>query len=535
MKKHRLLYIPIGILFLLSFVDCAKRGTPTGGKLDSIPPVIVKSSPENYSTNFTGTEFRIYFNEYVKFQDLNTELLISPPMKYAPNITPLSTGKYIKVKILDTLRENTTYAFNFGKSIIDNNEGNEFDYFKYVFSTGEYIDSLKVTGTIRDIQLVNPEPPISIMLYEVNETFNDSLIFTEKPMYVAATKDSTNTFELSNLKAGEYLMVALKESSRDFTFQPKSDKIAFSKQHISIPTDSSFTLTLFKEATEYKIARPKHETKNHVLFGYEGKKDSLQIELLTKVPDDFDYRIYQDTKTDSLHYWFRPELEIDTLQFLAKHMGQTDTLTLKLRNLFRDSLNLSMYSDRTLRLKDTLKINANTPLISIDVEKISLLDKDSITVPIRVNVDPKYNLAEVIFDKAESQSYTLNALPGAFTDFYEATNDTLQFRTSTKAISDYGSLAINLSNPKSYPIIIELMDENYEVIERSYLTEDKTTLFESLTPAKYYVRITYDENKNGIWDTGSFLLGLQPEPIIYYPSLIEVRGNWDLVETFILD
>ena len=125
--KHRLLYIPIAFLFMLSFVDCAKKGTPSGGPRDTIPPVIVRSSPENYSTNFTGDEIEIRFDEYIKLKDLTKELIISPPMKYTPIITPLSTSKTLKIKLIDTLKPNTTYSFNFGKSIVDNNEGNQFE------------------------------------------------------------------------------------------------------------------------------------------------------------------------------------------------------------------------------------------------------------------------------------------------------------------------------------------------------------------------------------------------------------------------
>src|SRR5690606_23040147 len=118
----------------LSFVDCAKKGTPTGGERDTIPPTIVRSNPENYSINFTGDEIEIRFDEYIKLKDIGNELIISPPMEYTPIITPLSTSKTLKIKILDTLKPNTTYSFNFGNSIVDNNEENKYEYFKYVFS-----------------------------------------------------------------------------------------------------------------------------------------------------------------------------------------------------------------------------------------------------------------------------------------------------------------------------------------------------------------------------------------------------------------
>ncbi|MDX1784370.1 MAG: Ig-like domain-containing protein, partial [Aequorivita vladivostokensis] len=253
--KHRLLYIPIAFLMILSFVDCAKKGSPSGGPRDTIPPVIVRSSPENYTTNFTGDEIEIRFDEYIKLKDVNKELIISPPMKYAPIITPLSTSKTLKIKILDTLKPNTTYSFNFGNSIVDNNEENKFNYYKYIFSTGSYIDSLKLSGRVRDAEFIAPEIPTTVMLYEVNETFTDSIIYSEKPTYITVTKDSTGVFELTNLKEGKYLLLALKEKNNDYIFQPQNDKIGFERELITLPTDSTYTLTLFKETPEYKFGR----------------------------------------------------------------------------------------------------------------------------------------------------------------------------------------------------------------------------------------------------------------------------------------
>ena len=130
---RRIFYFAILFFVILTFVNCAKRGNPSGGSKDSIPPIIIKYKPENYSINFTDDEIKIYFNEYIKLIDINKELIISPPLKYQPEISPLSTGKFIKIKIKDTLKKSTTYSFNFGKSIVDYTEGNVLKYFKYSF------------------------------------------------------------------------------------------------------------------------------------------------------------------------------------------------------------------------------------------------------------------------------------------------------------------------------------------------------------------------------------------------------------------
>lgn len=517
---------------MLSFVDCAKRGRPTGGKKDSIPPIIIKSSPENYSTHFDGDEIRIYFDEYIKFKNLNSQLIISPPLKYAPTITPLSTSKYIKIKILDTLRDNTTYSINFGKSIEDNNEGNSFEYFKYVFSTGDYIDSLKLKGTVKDSKKIKLETPVSVMLYEVNEAYHDSILLTEKPMYITTVKDSTDTFELTNIKEGNYRLIALKEDGSDYIFQPEKDKVAFINEFITIPTDSTYQLTLFKEAPEYSISRPKHVTKNHIEFGYEGNADSLKLTLLTKIDTVFNYKKYHDRKKDTIHYWFKPSLEVDTLQFTAINKTQVDTVNVKFRNLFKDSLKISIVGQSFLKLEDSLKVFANTPLVAADSDKIRVMDKDSVIIPAYVILDPRYNNAAIIFDKTEEQTYSVEILPGAFTDFFEKVNDTLNYRGNTKALGDYGNLTITLENAKKYPIIVELVDDKYKEIAQDYLTSKKEVSFNTLTPGKYYIRIVYDDNENGIWDTGNVLKGIQPEKILYYPSLIDIKANWDLIETF---
>jgi len=532
--KHRLLYIPIAFLFILSFADCAKKGTPSGGPRDTIPPVIVRSSPENYTTNFTGSEIEIRFDEYIKLKEVNKELIISPPMKYTPIITPLSTSKTLRIKILDTLKPNTTYSFNFGNSIVDNNEENKFEYYKYIFSTGSYIDSLKLSGRVKDAQLIAPEIPTTVMLYEANEAFTDSIIYSEKPTYITVTKDSTGVFELTNLKEGKYLLLALKEKNNDYIFQPQNDKIGFEKELITIPTDSSYTLTLFKETPDYKFVRASQVGKNHIVFGYEGRADSIDIELLSEKPENYISTVFKDEKKDTLHYWFKPAIETDSLIFKVTNKNFIDTSTVRMRELFKDSLTISALKTGTLKLKDTFKLRANTPLITFDAAQFQVMAKDSSFVESTVTLNKKYNWAEVYFPKTEDQTYSINILPGALTDFFEKTNDTIQFNVNTRLESDYGTLNLTLVNVEAFPIIVQILDSKYNIVAEKYLTENKDVFFGALSPDKYFIRIIYDENENRSWDTGSFLNRMQPERIIYYPTQIEVRANWSLNETFIL-
>jgi hypothetical protein len=148
MLKNKLKYILI--LVLIFIISCAKRGSIDGGIKDTIAPVLKMSFPKNYSTNFKGNTIKLTFNEYVEVKDANKQLIISPPVEKTPQIYPLSASKTITLKFNDSLQANTTYSLNFGKSIKDFNEGNPYQQFKYVFSTGSYIDSLSLSGIIKD-------------------------------------------------------------------------------------------------------------------------------------------------------------------------------------------------------------------------------------------------------------------------------------------------------------------------------------------------------------------------------------------------
>ena len=130
--KKSLYALGVLVFMTLTLTNCAKRGTPSGGPLDTIPPAFVKAIPPNFTTNFSKDEIRIYFNEYIKLTDTQKQLITSPPLKNSI-ITPQgSASKVIKIKITDTLIPNTTYVFNFGQSIQDNNESNPYSSFKYV-------------------------------------------------------------------------------------------------------------------------------------------------------------------------------------------------------------------------------------------------------------------------------------------------------------------------------------------------------------------------------------------------------------------
>jgi len=427
--KKSLYALGVLVFMTLTLTNCAKRGTPSGGPLDTIPPAFVKAIPPNFTTNFSKDEIRIYFNEYIKLTDTQKQLITSPPLKNSI-ITPQgSASKVIKIKITDTLIPNTTYVFNFGQSIQDNNESNPYSSFKYVMSTGSFIDSLTVKGTIVDELASKPDDFVSVMLYEVDESLTDSIVFKESPRYVTNTLDSLTSFEIGNIKEGKYMLIAMKDEDANYTFQPKKDKIAFLKEYITIPTDSSYTLKLFKENPPLKVSRPKQAGEGHISFNVEGAIDSVDITLLTPKPNRFTSLWTQKANQDSIHFWYKPKMEIDSLLFEARGIDYVDTLFTRLRNKSIDSLTFTNATGRTLTLNKPLEIYSSTPINTIKEELVTVY-KDSTSIPFSVQKDTMLSALTVDFKREESSRYQVQFLPGAVTDFFEAVNDTLTYTGS---------------------------------------------------------------------------------------------------------
>ncbi|MEM6516358.1 MAG: Ig-like domain-containing protein [Bacteroidota bacterium] len=532
---RRIVFQIFVLLFIgLVVINCATRGNVEGGPRDLDAPLILRQTPDNYSTNFNSKEIRIYFDEYVKVKDLQKQLIISPPMDTEPTVTPLgNASKYIQIIINDTLDENTTYAFNFGRSIVDNNEENPYDYYRYVFSTGNYIDSLRVTGRILDAENRQPDDFVSVMLYEVDSTYNDSTVYNKKPKYITNTLDSLTVFSIDNIKPGTYKLIALKEENPNYTFQPKSDKIGFHEGFITVPTDSFYKITMFKEELDFKATRSKQVAGQKIAFAYEGNPKGTEIEALGDSLKDLTTRIIKDEKADTLYYWYKPKVELDSALFVVKNKNYLDTLTHKFRQIDKDSLVVKATSGNTLNFTEDFRLTGNTPLEKYDKSQITILDKDSLEIDFTTSFVEINNEFKVTFDKEESQTYGITVLPNAIEDFFGNVNDTLNFKVRTKTLADYSNIRVTLRNA-TYPLIAQLVTDRAEVKYEQPVSEERQVDFKNLIPGSYYLRIIIDANANEKWDTGNILKGLQPERIVYYPDLIEARANWDPVITFTL-
>ena len=523
-----------GKLFLFFFIavsitQCARKSTPTGGLKDTLPPVMINASPKINTIFFDKEKITITFDEFIKLNDLSKQLIISPPME--PNqykIKPQGTvSKKIQIQLLDSLAESTTYTFNFGESIVDNNEGNILPFFRYALSTGSIIDSLEIRGKITDAYERITETYTSIQLYPIDSTHNDSTIFLKKPFYATSTLDSV-IYNFKNLRPDTYQIIAIKDVAGNYLFDQNVDKIGFLENPITLPGDSIVNFRIFKEITNLFWTSPFFINTNQIGFGYFGEADIDAIEVKSKVPRNFRYLINKNRKTDTLNFWFKGD-KMDSLKFAIKEKDTTRLFNVKFRKELRDSLQITPLTKSSMGLVDSFKIESNLPLVKINLDLINIKGLDSLSVPFKASLDKNYDRLSLFYDWLPNDNYKIELLPNALIDFWGNTHDTLRFRTETKSVTDYGNIFLQIIRDDHDPFILELVNLKGETLRHFDVSNELDFYeFRYLEPGNYLFRYIKDKNGNKKWDTGNYLKKLKPEMVFYSPDTIELRANWEI-------
>lgn len=514
---------------------CARIGTPSGGPKDETPPKMLKASPPNESVNFKERKFRVYFDEYIRLKDLYQHLIISPPLKHRPKVYPLSTAKYLEVQFSDTLKPTATYRFDFGGSVVDNNEGNPYGDLQYVFSTGPQLDSLQVSGVITDAlqREYKPELHPVAMLYRLDSTYIDSSVYRRIPDY-AAFSDTTGAFRIPFVKAGTYRLYAMTDSSKDLRFQPKTDEIAFASDtlHLEAPDSTQHTLRLFKEQPPFRVLSPEQPQKGLISFPFQGDSRSTSVELTPPRPG-FKTLLGREAHSDTLHYW-HPFPAGDSLHFYVYHRGQiVDTLLVRvLPHLGSTKVEkLKLEPEPLASPTAAFVLHSDKPILSIDSSRVQLL-RDSLPLPFSEKVDNSRMRIRFTFDKKLGTRYRFQALPGAVIGFFGRENDSLNIPFSLPEARDFAQLTLELSPPLKAPFFLDLFDEKDALLQSRYIPDPKRTAFhfKYLKAGTYYFRIRVDKNRNKRWDSGNAYQCRQPEPVYFYPDNLQLRAFWKVTE-----
>ncbi len=521
------------IFIALLVFGCASIQKPMGGPRDLTPPKLLKATPENMTRNFKAKEIRLEFDEFYKLNNQYQEITISPAMEKQPEYKISKRDLIIDFK--DSLQKNTTYVINFGKAIQDVNEGNVMDNFTYVFSTGPHIDSLSMSGFVVNSITQEKEKDATVMIFTVKQ---DSLLFGKKKPTIFATTDSAGNFSLNNLHDGEYKIYALKEPSPNKIFDNDKELIAFSNRTINLNKDTSgIRLSLFQQIPQKFRVSEKKLTNDGVLslvFNKRLTNPSLKIIY----PQGLDeQKIVDISKTKDTALVYMRNMAFDSLRVAVYDNNKPiDTIyQLKGRKeAFTRVLTFKYGINRDNKLKPNtdLRITANLPVENIEPGLISITI-DSANVPnLNVQKDPENPRVIIVKNRWRAGGkYQLVLNEAAVVDIYGDKNKRTGINFEADKPDNYSQLTLKVTVPdssKSYAI--ELLDEQKNLIHSDPISKSGSIVYKNYLTGKYKIRVVYDTNKNGRWDSGNVKLKAQPENIWLYNKEITLRANWEAEE-----
>ena len=528
-------------IFVLIFVleNCATPGSPDGGPRDETPPRMdTTASTPNYQTNFKKQTIEITFDEWLKLYNPTTQVLISPPFTGGERPKISLKKKTVRFEFPDEdLKANTTYTINFGDAIKDLTEGNPVTDLRYVFSTGDVIDSLQIKGKIIDAITGEAVPDVWMLLY-LNQA--DSVVRTEKPFYFAKT-DKTGNFQISNLPTAVFKAFALEDVDGNFLFNAVNERIGFPDSLIVLndTTNVFLAFKLFQETAPLKFI--KDESKQYGLAKLRFNREPIEIEVNIQ-EDSLNYFIEKDL--DTLKIWYDLSSEKTWKVYLKDSLGLNDTIQIKAQTKaeFVENRKVKFVKLETgaktnqLIPNKPIAINFNHPLSAIDTSKIILLEdttKIKIVPIISIDSTNKKNLM-IDYNWKPLKIYQLQILPDGITDWFGLTCDTIQKDFTSLEIKDLGIIKFELTGfdmDKTYNIA--LFSKNKTLLN-SYSISNQETFTKTLNnfpPGNYNIKIIEDLNNNGRWDPGNYDKKLQPERV-FTKDLEPLRANWELEVKF---
>lgn len=519
-------------LLIWLFSSCAIQVAPGGGERDLVAPALLSSSPENYTTGFYGKRIELVFDEYIQLKDINNQLIISPPLKYFPDVKVKKKSLIVEFK--DTLRASTTYSMNFGDAIVDNNEANILKNFQFVFSTGDVIDTLNITGTVLNALSRKAENEVKVILYKTEQ---DSVLYKDRPLYFSRTDDQGN-FNIRNITTGMYSLRALKESNNNYLYDASDESVAFHDAPVAAGSEGH-ELILFSEQESFRLKKYYAEEPGKVVFTYSGAADTVFHKLITKDEQiGLKYKKFSANR-DTITFWYT-NLEADTMQFLSGNDRQPDTLTLRLfrqegRSMAKRKFELQVrpvVSSGTFQdVHVPLAVRFNHPIMVWDSLMIKMEEDGNPGGKFQFAFRDTIKELLVLETKLkENSAYTVKMAAGAFTDIFGLKNDSLEFGFRTRSQSEYGTLAVNYTMKMDfrYPMLLQLVDDKEQLVVSTPVDRDSLITFTHLLPRQYRLRLVQDVNNNLRWDTGIYSKLIQPEQVRYYPEVIGVRANWDV-------
>jgi hypothetical protein len=535
-KKCTIFLLPIVMIWLASLVSgCASMQSPTGGPKDSIPPKIVKELPKNFTKNFDAKKIEIEFNEFVKLNNEYTEISISPAMDIPPGFRVKKENLEIEFK--QELEANTTYSINFGKAIADVNESNILKNYSYVFSTGNEIDSLSISGKVINSLTKEKLKDVTVFILPVAQ---DSL-FGKKKASVFNITDTAGTFKLSNLREDTYKLYALFEQGGDRIYNGQDEEIGFLQNPLKLTKDTSgIVLQVFKEYPNLFMVKDRRiEGDGRINLTFNRPITDPSITIIEPSAINQTKTVEFSLSRDSATVWL-PELSFDSIDVVINSAGKAlDTVTLRRnkRDTYIKSLVASdNLSGSKIRPGSELILKFSSPIESYQESQITLLEDSIQAKGFQIVKDPNsLRTYRLKYPWKLKKQYILKLAENAFTDVLGTKSKVYTKKFELDIDDNYGSISINVSVPdttKSY--LVQWLNERKEVLRQNSVKKNTLLNYIRYPTAKYLIRVIYDDNSNGEWDTGNVKEGRQPEKTWNFDKTISLRPNWDLEENLVI-
>lgn len=545
------------ILFLVLAFSCANQTSPTGGPKDSIPPILIKVTPQNKTTNFSSSTVELEFNEHVQVNNAREQLLISPSLEKDIELT--ARKKIVTLKLNSKLKDSTTYTFNFRESIQDITEKNPAQNLQLVYSTGTFIDSMFIQGYVYDMLTSSPTEDATIAVYHNADTFN---IFDHQPEYITKT-NKNGSFKLENLKVDDYYIYAFKDANKNLKVDSKSEEYGFIKtvQHLtSVDSNTSISIGLLKiDSRPLKLisARPYNTyfniktAKNLKDFTITAVDSTQQIPLHYQFGEEkSNVKLYatlmqNDSMAIQFHAIDSMDFTLDTLLY-AKLIEQEVTperFTLKIENP-KIILNKEILHAQISYTKPIASFNEDSAYYQVDsLTSIPITlkyftwdnkkGKGELHIPVKKEYFTSTEEPGNSISGTNINSSLLNKLVFGKGAFISIENDSSAASEQTPKIlqpEDAGIILVKVETEQLH-FITQIVNADLSV-EQSTIDQKEST-FTNLPPASYQIRLVIDTNGNGKWDPGNFYKKEEPEPIVSYRSekgetKVTIKANWEL-------
>ena len=522
------------VLFTLFVTSCARVSSPQGGPEDDQPPILVSSIPEKGQTNYQSQTILLTFDESVQTRNIESDIIITPRLQ--TSFKTRVKKNVVELEFFEPFNDNTTYSIGLGSTIRDITNNNEAQNINLSFSTGPTIDSLTVSGNIRDLLSQDPREDAIVALYGESDTTD---ILNGIASYFAFT-DSSGNYQFNNLPSGRYRIYATNDKNGNNKADSQNEKYGFYTDTLDLNKNlQGIDLTVQNlNTTELRRTSARHFGE---YFDIEFNKAILQFDIespqtLYNRPEGVEkIRFYRN----DIVYGDTTEIIYHATDSLGQVLTDTVGVYFQESRIEKDDVNLNGLPNRPAAYPfDTLGFRLSKPIKSLNLDSITIT-LDSLTV-IPLNIDQfQFNQYRTeiktglrLYDHLTRQNPKLTITLGKGA-FITADNDSSQKDEINYSFTELIETAViggTIITDKDH-IIVQLVNANSKRVIRE--SNKRNYRFEYIPPGRYFIRVVHDRNNNGSLDVGNIFNNIQPEEIKYYydnyyeTKLIEVRENWE--------